>query len=116
MPSMHEICAHEPGESGWVGHDIGDGLGQAQRQEGDQGDGDLDADGVFAGADELCDFEGLFDPAEEHLDGPAPLLEAAISWAGASRSLERMRSTLPVSVVIRTSRTASCIGFCRFLA
>ena len=30
------------------------GLGQAQQQEGDQRDGDLDADGVFAGAEEAA--------------------------------------------------------------
>ena len=30
------------------------GLGQAQQQEGDQGDGDLDAHGVLGGAEEVA--------------------------------------------------------------
>jgi glycine/D-amino acid oxidase-like deaminating enzyme len=41
------------------------GLSQPQQKEGDQRDGVLDAHGVFGGADETGDLEGLFDPAEE---------------------------------------------------
>src|SRR5512132_2485004 len=39
-----------------------------------------------------------------------------MSWAEASRSLDRMRSTLPVSILTRTSRTGSPKGFLRLLA
>ena len=35
----------------------------------------MDADGVLGGAEELGDFEGLFDPSEEQLDVPAALVE-----------------------------------------
>jgi hypothetical protein len=43
-------------------------------------------------------------------------LSGPISAAGASRSLVMIRSTLPVSVITRTSRTAVWIGLHRLLA
>jgi hypothetical protein len=39
-------------------------LCQAQQQEGDQGDGDLDAHGILVGAEQTGDFEGLLDPGK----------------------------------------------------
>ena len=50
-------------------------LSHPQQQKSDQRDGDLDADGVFAGAEEAADLEDLLDPAEEQLDRPAALVE-----------------------------------------
>ena len=51
------------------------GLSEAEQQESDEGDGDLDTHRVLGGAEEAGDFEGLLDPAEEQLDGPAALIE-----------------------------------------
>ena len=62
------------------------------------------------------DLQGLLDHTEEQLDLPAPLVEVGDLAAGASRSLLRIRSFLPVSVITTISRTASCIGFWRLLA
>ena len=73
--SVHEVGAHEAGE-GERGYDgFLRGLGEAEEQIGDQGDGDLDAHGIFADAEEVLDLEVLLDPPEEQLDGPAPLVE-----------------------------------------
>src|SRR5215470_13502696 len=41
------------------------------------------------------------------------LYKSAISWALAVRSLVRMRSTLPVLIMTRTSRISPDIGFLR---
>src|SRR5215470_1956148 len=41
------------------------------------------------------------------------LYKSAISWALAVRSLVKMRTTLPVSIMTRTSRTSPDIGFLR---
>src|SRR6516225_8555774 len=74
-PAVHQICAHEAGEDERAGDRVLRGLGHAQQQKGDQSDGDLDAHGVFAGAEKAADLEGLLDPAEEQLDRPAALIE-----------------------------------------
>src|SRR6476661_9052292 len=50
-------------------------MGDAQQQISDQGDDDLNAHGVLGGTEEAGDPEGLLDPAEEQLDGPAALVE-----------------------------------------
>jgi hypothetical protein len=73
--AVHQVEAHEAGEGERAGDRLLPGLSQTQQQEGDQGDGDLDAHGVFASAEEAPDFEDLLDPAEEQLDRPAPLVE-----------------------------------------
>ena len=67
-PAVHQIGAHQAREGEWAGNCVLRGLGQAQQQKGDQRDGDLDAHGVFAGAEKAADLEGLLDPAEEQLD------------------------------------------------
>ena len=45
--SMHEVCTHEAGEVEGSFDAILAGLSKAQDQEGDEGDGDLDSDGVL---------------------------------------------------------------------
>jgi len=45
-----------------------DGVGvvsQAQQQEGDQGNRDLNTDGIFGGSEEVGDLQGLLDPSKE---------------------------------------------------
>src|SRR5215208_5521738 len=66
--AVHQIGADEAGEGERARDRLLCRLGDAQQQEGDQGDGDLDPHGVFAGAEKVADFEGLLDPAEEQLD------------------------------------------------
>src|SRR5260221_6599245 len=73
--AMHQIEAHQAGKGERAESAFLRGLGEAQQEEGDEGDGDLNAHGIFAGADELSDLQRLLDPAEEELDGPAPLVE-----------------------------------------
>src|SRR6267142_4834735 len=63
--SVHQVGAHPPGESERRLHCRLSGLGETQQQESDQRHGDLDADGVFAGSEEMADLQGLLDPAEE---------------------------------------------------
>ena len=72
---MHEIDAHQSGEGERALDKALSRLCQAQQQEGDQRDGDLDADGVFGSSEEARDLECLLDPAKEQLDCPAPLVE-----------------------------------------
>ena len=43
--AVHEIGAHEAGEGEQAGADLGGVLGELDEQVGDQGAGDLDADG-----------------------------------------------------------------------
>jgi len=68
--SVHQVSAHEAGE----GEQTLDGclrcIGEAQQQKRDEGDGDLDADGIFGHAEEVLDLQGLLDPAKEQLDTP----------------------------------------------
>jgi hypothetical protein len=45
------------------------------QQVSNEGDGDLDTHGVFGVAEEVSDFEVLFDPTEEQLDGLAAFVE-----------------------------------------
>ena len=54
--AVHQVEAHEAGEGQRAGDDFLPGLSQAQQQEGDPGDGDLDAHGVFAGSEETADL------------------------------------------------------------
>ena len=73
--SVHQVGAHQPGESERRLHRRLSGLGKTQQQESNQRHGDLDADGVFAGSEKMADLQGLLDPAEEQLDRPAALVE-----------------------------------------
>src|ERR1700759_4638112 len=50
-------------------------LDQPNQQIGDEGDGDLAANGIVAAAEKACDLEVLLDPFEEQLDLPALLVE-----------------------------------------
>ena len=51
---MHEIGADEAGEGERAAGEVLCGLSQAQQQEGDEGDGDLDAHGILGGAEEVA--------------------------------------------------------------
>jgi hypothetical protein len=50
-------------------------LRKAQDNEGDQGNGDLDAYRILGEADEVPDAQGLLDPAEEQFDLPTLLVK-----------------------------------------
>src|SRR4051794_13267822 len=63
--SVDQIGSHEAGELQRAGSGLLGRLCQRQEQKGDPGDGDLDLDGVYAGAEKVADWEGLLDPAEE---------------------------------------------------
>src|SRR5579863_6846628 len=73
--AVHQIGADEAGEGERAGNRLLGCLRHAQQQKSDQRDGDLDAYGVVAGAEEAADFEDLLDPTEKQLDRPAPLVE-----------------------------------------
>jgi hypothetical protein len=53
---VHEIGSHEPYEGERACHGLPRGLGEAQQHESDEGDGDLNADGVSGGAAEAGGF------------------------------------------------------------
>ena len=72
---VHEIDADEAGEGERAFDGFGGLLSEPQDEEGDEGDGDLNAHGVLGGPEEVADFEGLLDPAEEQLDLPAALVD-----------------------------------------
>jgi hypothetical protein len=74
-PAMHQIGADQSGEDERAVDGVLFRLGEAEQQKGDQRDGDLDAHGIFGGAEKAANFEGLLDSAEEQLDRPAPLVE-----------------------------------------
>src|SRR5580700_2324165 len=74
-PAMHQIGADQSGEDERAVDDVLCRLGEAEQQKGNQRDGDLDAHGIFRGAEKAANFEHLLDPAEEQLDRPAPLVE-----------------------------------------
>jgi hypothetical protein len=115
-PAVHQIGADQTGEDERAVDDFLSGLRETQQQEGDEGNGNLDAHGILARTEKSADLEDLLDPTKEQLDRPAPLVEIGGLPGGASRSFESSRSTSPVSVTTRTSRTASCIGLRRHLA
>ena len=69
---MHQVGTDQPGESERAMDDPISIVGQAQQQKRNQRDHNLDANGVLGGPEEVADFQDLFDPSEEQLDGPAP--------------------------------------------
>ena len=85
VTAVHEIGAYQPGEGERAVDGLLDGLGETEQQEGDQGDGDLDAHGILGGAEETRDLQGLLDPAKEQLDRPPPLVEIGDRLAAACR-------------------------------
>ena len=107
---MHEVGAHQPGEGERALNGGPRGLGEAQQQKGDEDDGDLDAHGVLGGTEEAADLQRLLDLAEEQLDLPAAPVEIGDSSAVASRSLRRMRSTLPISILTRAQSALSALS------
>src|SRR5437016_5640700 len=74
-PAVHEVGTDQSGEDDRTLNVFLSSLGQAQQQKGDECDRNLDAYGILRGADEAGDLEGLLDPAEEQLDGPASAVE-----------------------------------------
>lgn len=81
-PAVHQIGFDQPGEGERAFHDLVGIVNQPQQQEGDHRHRDLDANRRFAGSKEVVDLEGLFDPAEEQLDGPTPLQPPSSAAAG----------------------------------
>ena len=59
----HEVGADQSGEDDRARNGFLCGLGKAQQEEGDEGDGNLDADGILGGADKAGDLKGLLDPS-----------------------------------------------------
>ena len=55
---------------------------EVQEDEGDEGDEDLDFDGILGAAEEGFDLQVLLDPLEEELDLPALLVERGDLDAG----------------------------------
>lgn len=60
-------------------------LHQAEQNVGDEGHGDLAADGILAGAHEAGDLQVLLDPLEERLDLPALFVECGDLLPGAGQ-------------------------------
>src|SRR6516164_6966088 len=60
-PAMHQIGADQSGEDERTVDGLLRRLGETEQQKGDQRDGDLDAHGIFRGAEKAADFEGLLD-------------------------------------------------------
>lgn len=110
---LHEVEANQAGEGERLADCVLAGLRHAQQQVGDERDEDLDPDAILGSTEEVADLQVLLDPFEEQFDLPALPVESAISLAGASRSLLRMRMTLPVEMRTTISRRGSAIGFLR---
>ncbi|WP_405127736.1 hypothetical protein A4A59_004855 [Rhizobium leguminosarum] len=55
--SVHEVGTHQTGEGEWTLDGVLVGLRHAQEQEGDEGDGNLDAHGIFGCAKEMLDLQ-----------------------------------------------------------
>src|SRR5579863_8235352 len=72
---MRKVCPDEPGEGERALDDFVVIVGQAQQQKGDEGDRNLNANGVFGGSQEMADFQCLFDPSKEQLDSPSTLVQ-----------------------------------------
>ena len=72
---MHKIRLDEPGEGERALDDFVGIVRQAQQQKSYEGDRNLNANGVLGGAQEVADFQGLFDPSKEQLDGPSTLVQ-----------------------------------------
>src|SRR6202023_2798490 len=54
---VHQVGAHQTGKAKRAVDRALPGLGEAQQEEGDQRDGDLDRDGILAGAEKAGDPE-----------------------------------------------------------
>ena len=74
--SLHEIGADKSGEGKQTFDNSVRLMGKAQKHESDQGNGNLNAHGVFGRSQEAFDLQGLLDPAEEQLDIPSALVQS----------------------------------------
>jgi hypothetical protein len=63
--AMQQIGANQSGKDERAVDGMLCRLGEAERQKGDQRDRDLNAHGIFAGAEKAANFEGLLDPTED---------------------------------------------------
>ncbi len=72
---MHKICLDEPGEGERALDDSVGIVRQAQQQKGDEGNRNLNANGVLGGSQEVIDFQSLLDPSKEQLDRPSALVQ-----------------------------------------
>ena len=72
---MHEICFDEPGKGQWAFNNPVRIVSQTQQQKGDKGSGNLDTNGILRSPEEVADFQRLFHPSEEQLDGPSPFVQ-----------------------------------------
>ena len=86
-PAVHQVGADQPGKGERALRDLVGGVGETQQQEGDQGDGNLDAYRILRGAEKAGDLQRLLDPAKEQLNGPPAAVEIGDLLAVASRSL-----------------------------
>jgi hypothetical protein len=111
--AMHQVDPDQAGEGERAGDGLLPGLGQWQQQKDDQRDGDLDAHGIFAGAEEAADLEGLLDPAEEQLDGPAALVKIGDLLGRSIEVVAEDAQHLAGIEPDRTSRTRSWNGLSR---
>jgi hypothetical protein len=68
--AMHQIGADQSGEDERAVDGLLCCLRETEQQKRDQRDGDLDAHGIFGGAEKAANFEGLPYPTEEQLDRP----------------------------------------------
>src|ERR1700722_6948118 len=73
--SVHQIGAHESNELEEARTVFRDLLQHAQHEMDDEGDGDLDAHGVFRSSDEFRDPQRLLHQPEEQLNPPSALVE-----------------------------------------
>ena len=72
---MHKIRPDESGEGERALDDFVGIVGQTQQQKGDEGYGNLNANRIFGGSQEVADFQSLFDPSKEQLDSPSTLVQ-----------------------------------------
>ena len=111
-----QVGADEAGEGERAFDDVLRGLGETQQDEGDQRHGDLDPDGVLAGAHEVAQFQRLLDPAEEQFDHPAPFVEVGDFPSGGLEIVGQDAQDPAGFDLTRTSRTLPWNGFLRRLA
>src|SRR5881392_4044846 len=74
-PPLHKVLSDQPCEGEEAFYADLHGVSNAQEQECNQGDGKLNAYGILGSTEEMADFEGMLNPAEEQLDLPAALVE-----------------------------------------
>jgi hypothetical protein len=95
---MHKVRPDESGECERALDNFVGIVSQAEQQKGDEGDHDLNANGVFGGSKKMVDFQCLTHRKNNSM-AHRRLYKSAIFCALAVRSLVKMRSTTPVSIM-----------------